>query len=250
MFPLMHVKAVLDVHGSLDDELILGALLPDVLRLTGCEWSRSHSAAIFIKDTLGRCHSITIGAMLHGEYPQGVDYYSDVGFKDIPWGWAFYTAWKYTSKHLHGKLPKGLVPWVFHNMVEASVDMYVYELWDHALVSHISDVYSWQIDWNVVEHMIVEAGLNLARNLKNAYRDYLTLSLGKYHDKRCFIRSLYEIARRKFYRHGIVMSLPLALFEKVWYAIYKDRKRLFDEYVSVSYDGLKHTYKEWCSGEI
>ncbi|NOZ92543.1 hypothetical protein GM182_03595 [bacterium 3DAC] len=250
MFPLMHVKAVVDIHGTIDDNLILGSLLPDVLRLTGCGWSRSHSAAHFIKNTLGKCHGITIGAMLHGEYPPGVDFYSDVGFKNIPWGWAFYTAWKYTTKHLYYPLPKGLVPWVFHNMVEASVDIYLHEQWDKSLIAHVKDVYSWNVKWDVVEKMIIESGLNLARNLKDAYVDYLTLSLGKYHDRRCFVRSLYEIARRKFYRHGIVMNLPIDLFEEVWYAIYKDREFLYEQYVSVAYDGLKRTYKEWCSGEI
>ncbi len=249
MFPLMHVKASLDIHGALSDELIAGSLLPDVLRLMGCDWGRSHSSALHLARTMGRCHEITIGALLHGENPKGVDFYSDVSFGGVPWGWAFYRAWQFVSG-FHLQLPKGLLPWVFHNMVEASVDIYLYEEWDRELVSHIRDIYSWDINWDVVEKLIAESGIILRRHLKGAFADYLELSVARYHSGKCFVLSLYEIARRKFYRHGIIFDIPLDTFMAIWYKVYENRKELYDEYVSVSYDGLRNTYKEWCNGAV
>jgi hypothetical protein len=248
MFPLMHVKAVIDVHGIISDELIVGALLPDVLRLTGCRWDKSHSSALYLKDTLGRCHDITLGALIHGEMPKGIDYVSDVQFSSVSWGWAFYRAWLYVGVYRFS-LPTGLIPWVFHNMIEAAVDMYLFEMWDRRLIKHIEDIYSWNIDWEYVEKRIYLSGLKPRRSIGKAFEDYLGLSLAKYGDDKCFVKSLYEIARRKFYRHGIILDISPDTFRNIWLDIYGDRNLLYQEFVKYAYPVIEVTYKEWCDNE-
>ncbi len=246
MFPLMHIKMVKDITGYLTDELIVGSLLPDVLRLIGCDWSKSHQIAKVIGKTSEKCSDVVIGALLHGEDPPGVDYFSDVSFRGIPWGWAFYRAWNYINKYLYIRVPRGLMPWIFHNMVEASVDMFLYETWKREIISHIVDVYSWKVDWEKLAVMLERNGIFIQRDLKGAYVEYLSLSLSRYVTRKCFIKSLYEITRRKFYRHGISVNLPLALYREIWENIYGDRDMLYDEFVKESYPVIETTYKEWC----
>jgi len=250
MFPLMHVKAAVDIAGYFNDDLILGSLLPDVLRLSGCHWGRSHKAANFLKSVLGKCHNITVGSLLHGESPPGADYFSDVSFLNVPWGWAFYTAWRYSPKYLKKILPVGLLPWLLHNMVEAAVDLYIYESWNRDLIDHIADISSWDVSWEEIDILVKKSGLKTKRKLKQAYVDYLSISLKTYGEEKGVFFAIYEILRRKLYRHGFIIDIPSNFFEEFWYKLYVRRSELYYEYVRVSYPYLKETYERWCLGEI
>ena len=89
MFLLTHAaaaEAVLSTKLSptQKDQLLLGSILPDVAELKWADEKRTHTEGLQFLRSIGKDHHyLSVGVILHGSSPKGLDYYTHNGFYNI-----------------------------------------------------------------------------------------------------------------------------------------------------------------------
>jgi hypothetical protein len=130
LFPYVHICFANDVLNKINDEIILGAVFPDIVIAGFLNHSDTHGRCGEIHSFLtgtGNYIDFANGAITHGTIPEGLDYYCDEKYPDFEKGYAFREAHSIVDKVLKCcHLPEEMGLWKAHNFIEMAADLWLY----------------------------------------------------------------------------------------------------------------------------
>lgn len=130
MFPYTHICFAKDVLGDLTSEMVLGAVFPDTVISGYLEHGETHRRSAQLHSFLSRVglfQNFAKAAMTHGTTPEGLDYFCDEKYLDLPRGFAFEQARPIVDKVVKAcKLPEEMGWWKAHNFIEMSCELWMY----------------------------------------------------------------------------------------------------------------------------
>ncbi|HHX51145.1 MAG TPA: hypothetical protein GX711_06880 [Clostridia bacterium] len=130
MYPLTHLYVTARVLGELTPALALGSILPDLLVGTGIPWSKAHQPLDLDITNRLENQEIALGAIIHGIDLPGLDYFSDLSYKDEK-GYAYQLAACLETEILQLGVHQDHVLWRGHNFIEMGVEVLLNEHHPH-----------------------------------------------------------------------------------------------------------------------
>ncbi len=131
MFPFTHICFARDVLGTLNHEIVLGAVFADTVIEGPLNHADTHRRAgeLFAYLTGLGCHrNFALGAITHGVVPAGLDYYCDEKYLHYERGYAFEAARPLISQVISCcRLPAEMGWWKAHNFIEMSAELHIYK---------------------------------------------------------------------------------------------------------------------------
>ena len=190
MFPLFHAIHAVKRFGDVPS-VIVGSVLPDVLRYAGWPWHLSHS----VDSRLGGVEGLDLVVEAAEDHIK-VDTVSDASFEGIPIGWAFYRAMDFMGNKVFRRHMAVWV-WALHNVIEGVVEI---PIWKYGVNAHyLKSVFEKYPDW---ERLAGALGMS-TDELKGLYMGYVAFSVSRYSQ---IERLLAELVIRKFNRYSISVS--------------------------------------------
>ncbi len=190
MFPLFHVVHAVKGFDEIPD-VVVGSVLPDVLRYAGWPWNLSHS----VDERLRSIEGLELVAEAAQDHIR-VDVVSDASFEGIPIGWAFYRAMGFMGSRVFRRHMAVWV-WALHNVIEGVVEMPIWKCGKGA--RYLEETFEEYRDW---ERLAEALGMS-ASELKGLYMGYVAFSVSRYSQME---KLLTEIVIRKFNRYSISVS--------------------------------------------
>ena len=129
MFPITHIWFAEKVIGYRDNNIILGAIFPDII-ITGClDYKQTHHCGFELYDYLKNSCPVFAKAMItHTVNPMGLDYYGDESYKSGYKGYCFQKAQQIEDNVIDAcNIPVGFGLWKAHNFIEMGIELNIIE---------------------------------------------------------------------------------------------------------------------------
>lgn len=130
MYPLSHIYVSYCALNHMDPPTALGSVLPDILVGTGIAWRKAHRAteAPFQKHLLSP--ALRLGAALHGIDLPGLDYFSDISYRNSK-GYAYQKAVLIEKDVVELGVQPDHAAWRGHNFIEMAIEITLSQQFPH-----------------------------------------------------------------------------------------------------------------------
>lgn len=130
LFPFTHLCFARDIFERINNEIVLGAIFPDIAIAGFLNHSDTHQGSRALHSYCKRLNvfqDFSRGVITHSTDLKGLDYYCDEKYKDYEKGFAFELARPLIDKVVNCGFPREMDWWKAHNFVEMASELCIYK---------------------------------------------------------------------------------------------------------------------------